>query len=798
MAASNAAGATAPPLDAATAADSVVPRQVWPAEFAERYRRAGYWRGETIPGFLRQRVQRHPERVAVVGHDGSRWTYAEFWERIETAAAGFLQLGLQPGDRVLVQMGNVPQWLAAVCGVIRAGLIPVFALPAHRLTEVAHFVKTGQVKAYFIPAVQDRFDYRQLARELREQYPDLPVIVAGGDAAEFLSFDDFQPEPGRLPTVDPDPSSVVLMQISGGSTGLPKLIPRTHDDYIYSFRASNEICGITDDSVYLVALPIAHNFPMSSPGFFGAFYAGARVVLATSASPDTVFPLIERERVTDVGLVPPLALLWAQAAEQTKCDLSSLRVMQVGGAKLVPEAARRVIGSLNCRLQQVFGMAEGLVNYTRLDDPQSVIVETQGRPISADDEVLVVDDDDQPLADGQIGHLLTRGPYTIRGYYNDAQANQRSFTADGFYRTGDRVQRTANGYLIVQGRATDHINRAGEKVSAEEVENHLLSHPAVFDAVVVSIPDEHLGERSCAFVITGGDPAVTRPRVIELKNWVRGQGLAAFKVPDQIVFVESFQTTAVGKISRRELRALLRQRYLDNQPTPPPVTLPPASASTPAPAAPPAGLPKLTPYELPGRQEVPAARGPWRIDPARATLLVHDMQRYFLRPFDAAAPPLAAVVANIARLLETARRAAIPVFYTAQKGNQPPRERGLQRDLWGPGMQSIQEHEAVIEALAPQAGDHVLVKHRYSAFQRSELETLIKDSGRDQLVVTGVYTHIGCLATVVEAFQRDIEAFLVADATADFTRQQHLQTLDWVADCCGVPLFTDELIERWS
>ncbi len=550
-----------------------LPTQVWPDALAQRYREAGYWRGETIPGVLRQRANQLADHVAVVSQDGSRWTYAQLWQQAETAAAGFLQLGLQPGDRVLVQMGNVPQWLAAVCGAMRAGLIPVFALPAHRLTEVAHFVKTGQVRAYVIAAVQDRFDYRQLARELLQQHPDVKVIVAGGDEAEFISFDDFAPCLACLPSSDPDPSSVALMQISGGSTGLPKLIPRTHDDYIYSFRASNEICGITADSVYMVALPIAHNFPMSSPGFLGAFYAGARVVLATAAGPDTAFPLIQRERVTDVGLVPPLALLWAQAAEQTKCDLSSLRVLQVGGAKLVPEAARRVISALGCQLQQVFGMAEGLVNYTRLDDPEEIIVQTQGRPISPDDEVLVVDDNDRPLPDGQIGNLLTRGPYTIRAYYNDPQANERSFTIDGYYRTGDCVQRTADGYLIVQGRATDHINRAGEKISAEEVENHLLGHAGVFDAVVVSIPDEHLGERSCAFVIPQtdnrsgehGDSQSGKPRVIDLKNWVRGQGLAAFKVPDQIVFVDSFQTTAVGKISRRELRALLRQQYLDKQ-----------------------------------------------------------------------------------------------------------------------------------------------------------------------------------------------------------------------------------------
>jgi 2,3-dihydroxybenzoate-AMP ligase len=204
-------------------------------------------------------------------------------------------------------------------------------------------------------------------------------------------------------------------------------------------------------------------------------------------------------------------------------------------------------------------MAEGLVNYTRLHDAPECVLSTQGRPISPDDEVLVVDDHGHPVAPGEVGHLLTRGPYTIRGYHNDPGANARSFTEDGFYRTGDRVQQLPGGYLVVQGRAGDHINRAGEKISAEEIEDHLLAHASVFDAAVVSMPDPYLGERSCAFVITRGE----RPTAASLKAWVRSRGLAAFKVPDQVVFVDAFGTTAVGKVSRRELRAQLRARHIE-------------------------------------------------------------------------------------------------------------------------------------------------------------------------------------------------------------------------------------------
>jgi 2,3-dihydroxybenzoate-AMP ligase len=297
---------------------------------------------------------------------------------------------------------------------------------------------------------------------------------------------------------------------------------------------------------------------MSSPGVFGALYAGSRVVMSPSPSPETAFALIEQEKVTITGLVPPLALLWLQAAARTKHDLSSLQVLQVGGAKFMPEAARRVRPVLGCTLQQVFGMAEGLVNYTRLDDPEEIIVGTQGRPISPDDEILILGDDGRPVAEGEPGQLLTRGPYTIRAYHNEPAANARSFTPDGFYRTGDVVRRTPEGYLVVQGRVVDHINRAGEKISAEEIEDHLLAHPQIFDAAVVSIPDPYLGERICAFVIPEG----AAPKAAALKAWMRTRQVADFKVPDQIVFVDGFETTAVGKVSRKELRARLREAFL--------------------------------------------------------------------------------------------------------------------------------------------------------------------------------------------------------------------------------------------
>lgn len=207
------------------------------------------------------------------------------------------------------------------------------------------------------------------------------------------------------------------------------------------------------------------------------------------------------------------------------------------------------------------------------------------------------------------------------------------------------------------------------------------------------------------------------------------------------------------------------------------------------------GLPSIAAYPLPTRAELPAARVDWTARRERAALLIHDMQNYFLAPFPADASPIATVIAHVDALRRQAHALGIPVFYTAQEGNQDPRDRGLQRDFWGPGMSTRPEHQDIHPQLAPRDGDFVLHKWRYSAFQRSNLEPLMRARGRDQLIITGIYAHIGCLMTAAEAFQRDIEPFFVADAVADFSRENHDLAVTYAAGRCAVVTTTENLLE---
>jgi 2,3-dihydroxybenzoate-AMP ligase len=509
----------------------------WPEEFAARYEAAGYWTG----GLLGDVLHGAPEATALVSGD-ERLTYAELDRRVARTAAGLLDLGVVKGDRVVVQLPNRTGFVVVLLALLRIGALPVLALPAHRRSELAHLCELAAAKAYVIPDVHGGFDHRTLAREL-----PVELVIVDGDPQEFVALADLLAEPRPHPV--PEPADVALFLLSGGTTGLPKLIARTHRDYLYNLRASAEVCGFTARTVYLVVLPAAHNFALACPGLLGVFHTGGTVVLAPSGSPDEAFPLIERERATVVAAVPPIALLWLDAAGWSDEDLSSLELLQVGGAKLAADRAAQVPALLGCRLQQVFGMAEGLLNYTRLDDPPHLVETTQGRPLSPDDEIRVVDADGLDVPPGAVGELLTRGPYTLRGYYRAAEHNARSFTSDGFYRTGDLVRVLPSGHLVVEGRAKDQINRGGDKIAAEELEGHLLAHPGVHDAAVAGVPDAVMGERTCAFLVPRG----TAPTLKELKEFLKDRGVAAYKFPDRLELVESFPRTPVGKVSKKLL-----------------------------------------------------------------------------------------------------------------------------------------------------------------------------------------------------------------------------------------------------
>lgn len=515
-----------------------------------RHRQDGLWVGESFGEFLRDRAARYATRTAVVDPSGERTGYAELDRWADAIGGELRESGIGPGTPVVVQLPNSAVYVAVLFGLWRVGAVPIFALPAHRESELVAFCTEANAGAIITTGRHGGVDYAGQAERVRARVGSVQHVIMADRLGRRRS---------SVAPVAPavDAGRVAFLQLSGGTTGTPKLIPRTADDYLFSVRRSAEVCRINSETIYLCALPCGHNFPMSSPGILGVLHVGGTVVCAPSPDPATCFALIEREQVTMCALVPPLVLVWLEAAQARGGAPASLAMLQVGGARLSPEVARRVPRVLGCRLQQVFGMAEGLVCYTRHDDPSEWVETTQGRPMSRHDRVRIVDGGGRPVAEGQVGRLETQGPYTIRGYLNGADPD--SFAPDGFYRSGDLVRRHSGGNLVVEGRVKDQINRGGEKIAPDEVENHLREHPDVHDAVLIALPDPRLGERTCAVVVPSVRSVSPTPALV--RRFLRERGVAPFKLPDRIEVVAELPQTGVGKISRRALREHLARHY---------------------------------------------------------------------------------------------------------------------------------------------------------------------------------------------------------------------------------------------
>ncbi|HFI5309152.1 (2,3-dihydroxybenzoyl)adenylate synthase [Serratia liquefaciens] len=529
----------------------------WPEALARRYRERGYWTDRPLTDIITRQAKN--DAIALIDPQRSL-SYRQLNQLSDRLAAALLRRDIHSGDTALVQLGNVVEFYVTFFALLKIGVVPVNALFSHQRNELNAYA--AQIKPALLIADRQHglFGNDEFLTTFRAEHPSLRLVALRSEEQGEQSLASWLEEDcGDFVAAPTAADQVAFFQLSGGSTGTPKLIPRTHNDYYYSIRRSVEICHFDDETRYLCALPVAHNYPMSSPGVLGVFYGGGLVVFASDPDAGQCFRLIDQHQINVTALVPPAVTLWLQAIEEWGgCQqLASLKLLQVGGAKLGETLAARIPAEIGCQLQQVFGMAEGLVNYTRLDDDEQHILTTQGCPMSPDDELWVADDDGNPLPVGETGRLMTRGPYTFRGYYQSPEHNAAAFDKDGFYCSGDLISLTEDGYVKVEGRQKDQINRGGEKIAAEEIENLLLRHPEVINAALVSMPDELMGEKSCAYII-----ATSPLKPVVLRRHLRAEGVAEFKLPDRFIQVETLPLTPVGKVDKKLLRQRLEAQQL--------------------------------------------------------------------------------------------------------------------------------------------------------------------------------------------------------------------------------------------
>ncbi|MDP3512959.1 MAG: AMP-binding protein [Sulfuritalea sp.] len=535
----------------------------WPADVAARYRQRGWWEGITIPQLLERSAARHPQKIALVSGE-LRLSYSDLVEGSQRLACGFLDAGIRALDRVVLQLPNGPEFVLAYFALTRIGAIPVTALRAHRHSEIRHFLKASGAVAYVIPDRIGSFDYRDMAREVGADTPALRhVFVAGEPGPGQIDLRAMLAAPLSDEAVDtklaghhPDPAEVTTMLLSGGTTSLSKLIPRTHEDYVLNARLCGRAGGFNEATVFMAILPLGHNYNLASPGMLGTFYYGGTVVLAASGDPAEVFSLVQREKVTVIAAVVPLIANWLNSPVPDSYDVSSLKVIQNGGARLAPELRGRIRERFGCLPQEIYGTAEGLINMVPLDASDQMLLNSSGVPVCEDDEIKVLDDDGNEVPDGEPGELVTRGPYTIQGYYKAPEKQAEAFTPDGFYRMGDIVRKQGR-HVFTEGRRKDLVNRGGEKISCEEVENLIFGHPKVKAVTLVAMPDPVFGEKACAFVIPKEGESL---EFDELIAFLRQQKIASFKLPERLEVVREFPLSPVGKILKRQLREMIAAR----------------------------------------------------------------------------------------------------------------------------------------------------------------------------------------------------------------------------------------------
>jgi non-ribosomal peptide synthetase component E (peptide arylation enzyme) len=526
----------------------------------ERYLANGDWLNDTAGDTLRRVAAQDPDKVGVVGHDGTL-TLRQLDCQTESAAAGMLCAGLRPGDRVIFQVGTVKEIFVALFACFKAGIVPVCTLPQYREIEIQKLAERSGAMAYLVQAdVHPSFDQLAFARRMRAAIPAIKhlIVTRGAAGQDELSLEElatrYSADASRAAVnpFDPNPDDVVAFQLSGGSTGLPKIIPRMHAEYLGSAAALGRRYELTSEDTALWTLPLIHNA--------GILF----VVLPVVLSKRTVIALprfeirefleaVARHRVTFSGSIGPVAPRMLEFEQIRSFDLSSLRQFFSLSRS---DAVERHVGVI---CGNMFGITEGLLLASAPSEPSEARHGSVGWPVSKGDEIRLLEiGGDKEVTPGAVGELCFRGPSSLMGYFNDPSANTSAFTSDGFFRSGDLLRAfvlDGRTYYVFEGRIKDNINRGGEKIGAEEIESVVSAHPCVADVRVVPMPDPIYGEKVCAFIILR--PGKALPTLAELGEFLIEQGLAKYKLPERIEEITAFPTTSVGKVDKAKLRAMI-------------------------------------------------------------------------------------------------------------------------------------------------------------------------------------------------------------------------------------------------
>lgn len=529
-------------------------------EDIEKYEKAGILKKQTLYEELKCVAENNPDKYAVIDKEG-KLKFSELISEINRYAEYFAGLGLKKGQRVVLQMPNKNLFVVVLFALLKIGVKPAMMLPAQRSTDVLAVGNAIEAVAYISVSDYMGFDYSQVIEPIEKDMPTLKYILIEGIGTENGHSDNWkdltkltnQKQPEELAEY----RDTALYLLSGGTTGMPKIIPKMQQAYVCNAKAVAARCGFDGSDVYMAVLPISHDLALANPGILGALLTGGTAVLCEAASFDEAFRMIEEHHVTITTLVPAIIRIWAEVLEWYEGDFSSMRQLFVGAAKIQREELETLEKKMGVIIQQGYGLGEGITCVTKLSDTKEVIYSTQGMPVSEGDEMRIISPDGTVLKNGEVGELVAKGPYTFKGYFKKDELNRKCFTEEGFFRTGDKAMIREDGNLVILGRVVEQINRAGENVIPSEIEEILNKHSAISEASVFGMPDEKLGECTIACVV-----ATKKLTRADICRFMEEKGIASYKYPDRVIFTDKLIYKNIGKIDKRAMREMVEKGVL--------------------------------------------------------------------------------------------------------------------------------------------------------------------------------------------------------------------------------------------
>ena len=534
-------------------------------EDADKYNKLRWWAGLTLGDVFDRAADVNPEKEAFV--DGNtRLSYGDAREKANKLAIGLMDLGIQPTDRVLVQLPNWNEFVFVYFALQKIGAIPVLLIERYRPFEINHLISLTGATSWVVPSRYKKTDFVPIINDVLKEHPELKHIITVRGGSSEKTFSSLEKLMGkaklteanlsRLADRRPDPMQVAHMGPTGGTTGIPKIVPRTHNSLVTGIEYCSMAWEQNCQDINLIAGPIGHDLTFSK-GFIGSILTFGKVIFLDSTDSKEICETIEREKVTSIIWVPALAQRLVQYEHLDTHDLSSLKKMHSAGGASHPELVEAVIKKLGMTFYNGYGATEGMTTITRSTDCLETVCTTVGRPTCPYDTYKVIDENETELPPNRQGELVLKGPGVFTGYYNNPAENIKAFTTDGFFKTGDLAQIDEKGYIKITGRIKEMINRGGESISATEIEKLIGRHPGVEAVGVIPMPDPLIGERICAYIQpkTGAQLAFA-----EIISFLKGQKASVLQLPERIEFIDAMPYTGVQKMDKKALRADIEKK----------------------------------------------------------------------------------------------------------------------------------------------------------------------------------------------------------------------------------------------